>query len=176
MGERAQTEPRTGWDVDEVEAAFRDYWRAGAVGEDWDRFADCFTEDVEYREHFLGWMHGREEVRSWITKIMADYPELYTVYEWHMVDPSGRVVVYMQNRRDHPDPASPPIDFPGVTVLQYAGGGRFSLEEDFWAVNDGIRTAKEYADACARFDPDHPRKRTRRDWGGTPAWARAQDG
>ena len=28
---------------------------------------------------------------------MAQYGELYTVYEWHIVDPSGRVVVYMQN-------------------------------------------------------------------------------
>lgn len=29
--------------IEEVEAAFRAYWQAGAVGEDWDRWADLFT-------------------------------------------------------------------------------------------------------------------------------------
>jgi SnoaL-like domain len=158
--------------VDEVDAAFRNYWHTGAVSEDWDGFAETLTEDVEYREHFLGHMRGREAVRAWIKQIMADFGELYTVYEWHMVESSGRVVVYMQNRRDNPEPGAPSIDFPGITVLQYAGDGQFSLEEDFWAVNDGMRTAKEYATACAQFDPEHAKRRTRRDWGDGPDWAR----
>ncbi len=158
--------------IEEVDAAFRRYWLAGAVGEDWEAFVDMFTDDVDYREHFLGHMHGREEVRAWITKTMADFSEIYTVYEWHMVEPSGRVVVYMQNRRDNPEPGAPPIDFPGITVLQYAGGGRFSLEEDFWAVHAGMSTAKQYAEASARFDPGLAARRTRRDWGDGPDWAR----
>src|SRR2546430_11500883 len=49
-------------------------------------------------------------------------------------------------------------DFPGMTVLQYAGNGRFSLEEDFWSLPEGTRTMRQYADACLRFDPDHPKK------------------
>ena len=65
---------------------------------------------------------GREAIRAWIKPIMDRYGELYTVYEWHMVEPSGRAVVYMQNRRDHPS-GSGVIDFPGITILQYAGGG-----------------------------------------------------
>ena len=79
---------------DEMESAFRTYWRTGAVGEDWDAWADLFTEDTEYVEHVLGTMHGREEIRAWIKPIMAQYPELYTAYEWHSVDEaSGRVMV-----------------------------------------------------------------------------------
>ena len=61
-----------------------------------------------------------------------------------MVDDDGRVVVYMQNRRDNPEPGAPPIDFPGMTVLQYAGDGKFSLEEDFWSLPEGIETLKQY--------------------------------
>ncbi len=50
---------------DEVEAAFRNYWALGAVGEDWDAWCDeCFTEDVTYIEHILGSKNGREEVRG----------------------------------------------------------------------------------------------------------------
>jgi hypothetical protein len=32
-----------GFDRDELEQAFRTYWQAGAVGEDWDAWAECFT-------------------------------------------------------------------------------------------------------------------------------------
>jgi len=160
------------YDLDEVEQAFQRYWQTGAVDEDWDAWVDLFTDDVDYREHYLGHMKGREQVREWIKPIMEQFGELYTAYEWHVTDPSGRVVVYMQNRRDHPDPSAPPIDFPGITVLQYAGDGKFSEEEDFWAVNQGMATAKEYADACAAHDPDHPQRRTRLHWGSGPAWTR----
>jgi hypothetical protein len=161
------------FDRDEVEAAFRTYWELGAVGEDWDAWCDtCFTKDVTYIEHILGDKQGREAVRAWIKPTMADYGEIYTAYEWHMVGDDGRVVVYMQNRRDNPEPSAPAIDFPGMTVLQYAGDGRFSLEEDFWSLPEGTATFQRYADACKRFDPDFRRKRTRRDWGNGPPWTR----
>ena len=159
------------FDVDELEQAFRSYWTLGAVGEDWDAWSDLFTEDVVYIEHILGRKDGREAVRNWIKPIMAEYAEMYTAYEWHQVDPSsGRIVVYMQNRRDHPDGTSAPIDFPGMTVLQYAGDGKFSLEEDFWSLPEATQAGKEYYKACKAHDPDHQAKRTRLHWGNGPDW------
>jgi hypothetical protein len=159
------------FDRDEVEAAFRTYWQLGAVGENWDEWCDtCFTEDVMYIEHMFGNKEGREAVRAWIKPTMADYGEMYTAYEWHMVDDTGRVVVYMQNRRDNPEPDAPPIDFPGMTVLQYAGNGQFSLEEDFWSWTEGGATFKEYVDQSKKFDKDFRLKRTRRNWGNGPKW------
>jgi hypothetical protein len=111
-------------------------------------------------------------VRAWIKPIMAQYPELYTAYEWHMVDPeTGRVCVYMQNRRDHPS-GKGTVDFPGITILQYAGNGRFSREEDFWAVPQAGQTTTEYTKASKEIDPGHAAKRTRLDWGRGPAWTR----
>jgi len=164
------------YDTGEVEQAFRKYWALGAVGEDWDAWCDeCFTDDVHYVEHVLGVKEGREAVRAWIKPTMEEYGEIYTAYEWHMVEPSGRVVVYMQNRRDHPQAGAAPIDFPGMTVLQYAGNGRFSLEEDFWSLIEGTRTMKEYEAALAQHDPDFKRKRTRRNWGNGPDWTRGAD-
>jgi hypothetical protein len=157
-------------DRDEVEQAFRRYWRLGAVEENWDAWCDeCFTADVDYVERVLGSKQGREAVRAWIKPTMEEYGEIYTAYEWHMID-GDRVVVYMQNRRDNPEPGAPPIDFPGLTVLMYAGDGRFRSEEDFWSLIEGTRTMKQYQDACAKFDPDHPNKRTRRNWGAGPDW------
>jgi hypothetical protein len=157
---------------DELEQAFRRYWRTGAVGEDWDAWADLFTEDASYVEHVLGSLSGREAIRAWIKPIMAEYGELYTAYEWHAVDEEhGRVIVYMQNRRDHPS-GEGTIDFPGITVLDYAGNGRWCREEDFWAVPQAQATTEQYAEACKRFDPEHKRKQTRRHWGNGPEWTR----
>jgi hypothetical protein len=157
---------------DEVEDAFRTYWRTGAVGEDWDAWADLFTEDARYIEHVLGDLRGREAIRAWIKPIMAQYQELYTAYEWHSVEEAAcRVMVYMQNRRDHPS-GTGTIDFPGITILQYAGNGRWSLEEDFWAVPKAYQTVETYAAACKQFDPTHREKRTRFDWGSGPEWTR----
>ena len=156
----------------EIEQAFRLYWRTGAVGEDWDAWADLFTEDCVYIEHFYGTMWGRETVRAWIKPIMAKYGEIYTSYEWHVVDAErGRVVFYMQNRRDHPG-GQGTIDFPGISILEYAGGGKWRSEEDFWSVTGREKAMRAYEEACRLCDPDHPRKRTRRDWGNGPEWTR----
>lgn len=156
--------------MNEVEEAFLQYWRTGAVGEDWPAWADLFTEDALYIEHVLGNMRGREAIKAWIVDIMARYSELYTAYEWHMVD-SNRVVVSMQNRRDDPDPTKPPIDFPGITILEYAGDGKWSKEEDYWSVPGANRAAKLYAERCAAVDPDHAAKMTRNHWPASPDFA-----
>ncbi len=155
---------------DEIDLAFQKYWRSGAVGENWDAWANLFTEDATYVEHVLGNLKGREAIRAWIKPIMAQYGELYTAYEWHSVDEhSGRVMVYMQNRRDHPS-GSGTIDFPGITILEYAGNGLWKLEEDFWAVPKAYATVEEYDKARKQFDPGHKEKRTRLDWGRGPSW------
>jgi len=157
---------------DELEQAFRKYWQAGAVGEDWDAWADCFTADADYIEHVLGNLRGREAIRAWIKPTMEQFCELYTVYEWHTVDPeSGRVIIYMQNRRDHPSGRGV-IDFPGVTILDYGGDLLWRREEDYWAVPGAHRSTEEYTAARKQFDPDHKKKRTRLDWGKGPEWTR----
>jgi hypothetical protein len=157
---------------EELEQAFQTYWRTGAVGEDWNAWCDLFTENAHYVEHMYGDMLGREAIRAWIVPIMEKYGEIYTAYEWHVVDPdSGRIVVYMQNRRDHPG-GKGTIDFPGVTILEYAGGGKFRLEEDFYSIRGRDVSMQAYTAACAEIDPEHPKKKTRWDWGGGPAWTR----
>ncbi len=160
------------FDRDELEQAFRTYWRTGAVGEDWDAWADLFTEDCTYFEHYYGAMQGREVVRAWIKPVMARYGEIYTAYEWHTIDVErGRVIFYMQNRRDHPG-GQGTIDFPGVSLLEYAGSGKWKREEDFWAWKQREVAMKAYEDASRQFDPEHARKKTRWSWGNGPEWTR----
>ena len=158
------------FDRDELEQALRTYWRTGAVGEDWDAWADLFTEDCTYFEHYYGSMQGREAVRAWIKPVMERYGEIYTAYEWHTIDADrGRVIFYMQNRRDDPS-GQGTHDFPGVSLLEYAGNGKWKREEDFWAWKQREVAMKSYEDACRRIDPEHPKKKTRWHWGNGPAW------
>jgi len=157
-------------DPGEVERAFRHLWRVGPVGEDWAAQAALFTDDAVYIDHYYG-RKTPAEFRAWCTQLMNDeFPELYTVYEWHVVD-GNRVVVHMQNRRDNPEPGGQPFDFPGITVYEYAGGGRWSYEMDYWGMAAATAAGRAYRDAAARFDPGHPQRRSRQNWPTTPGWA-----
>ena len=162
-----------GYDPAEIEQAFRSYWNAGMIREDWEAWVELFTEDVVYYERVLGTMRGREAVREWILPLMERYGEIYGVYDWHTVHPSGRVVFRMLNRRDHPSGRGT-LDFPGISVLQYAGDGKWSMEEDYWAESLGVMQFREYEKALREHDPDHRDKRTRLHWGDGPPWTRGR--
>jgi len=123
---------------EEVESAFQRFWTVGNVNEDWEGWTKHFTEDVRYIEHIYGEMRGRAAVTAWITKLMETNRDVHAVIDWYMIR-GRRVVVNMQNRYYNPDPAGAPLDFPGITILEYAGNGLFGYEEDYWCV----RTAKQ---------------------------------
>jgi SnoaL-like domain len=127
------TEPDRG----EAEAAFKRFWTIGNVDENWEAWPSLFTEDVHYVEHVYGEMRGRAAVAKWITDLMAKNRDVHAVIDWYLIS-GRRVVVNMQNRYYNPDPAGSPFDFPGISILEYAGGGLFRSEEDYWCV----RTAK----------------------------------
>jgi hypothetical protein len=97
------------------------------------------------------------------------------VYDWHVID--GDVVVFhCQNRRDNPDDEGPPyFDFPGLSVLRYAGDGRWASEEDYWDRDGARRTSAQYAAACESAGAAEPWQRmTRRFWPDGPDWARTE--
>lgn len=122
-----------------TEQAFHRIWTTGSIDENWAAWPDCLTEDVLYVERIFGTMHGREAVRAWITELMAVRGDVHAVLNWYLVK-GDRVVLNMTNRYYNPDPAGDPIDFGGISVLEYAGGGLFGYEEDYWDAS-GAKTA-----------------------------------
>lgn len=143
---------------DEVLGAFTAFWTTGSTNEDWVGWVDCLTPDVEYVERQFGTMHGRDEVRAWITTLMAASSDVHAVLNWYIVA-GDRVVFDMWNRYHHPDPAGEPIDFAGLTVLTYGGNGLFSREEDYWDVTTSKTAYVAWSQACKAFgskgDPEH---------------------
>jgi hypothetical protein len=115
----------------EVEGALHRILTTGIIDEDWVGWTEHLTEDVLYVERHFGTMRGRDAVRAWISELMAARADVHGVLNWYVVK-GDRVVFDMTNRIYHPDPSRPPLDFAGLTVLQYAGDGLFGYEEDYW--------------------------------------------
>jgi hypothetical protein len=143
--------------VSELEEALRTYNaardRASASG-DWNVWADVFTEDAVYIEHVYGVFHGREAIRDWITKVMAPFPHMTFPQDWVAYDEAnGAIVFQCQNRLAHPtDPSGDPFQFPSWTRLTYAGGGKFSCEEDVYnPVRDADSTVRAWIAAGGKL-------------------------
>jgi len=127
-----------GWSRDELDRALAHYEataQEAATSGDWNRWADLFTEDAEYIEHLFGTMRGREAIREWITKTMADYPGNAMVafpIEWSVIDEDrGWVVCQIWNRMADPGDGSLHQAY-NFTLLKYAGGGMWGSEEDIY--------------------------------------------
>jgi uncharacterized protein (TIGR02246 family) len=123
---------------DELGEAFAAYQRAaataGATG-DWDVWADLFTDDATYVEHHYGRFEGREAIRAWITETMGTFPgnrmPEFPV-DWYVIDEAqGWVVCQVQNRMADPGDGSVHQEA-NITILHYAGDGRWSYEEDVY--------------------------------------------
>jgi len=157
----------------EVEEAVAHWWQVGNVEEDWQAWTALFVPDVFYVDYFWGPLHGRAEVDLWIHAVMKGVPEIYTVLDWYTID-DDVVVFHCQNRRDNPDDEGPRYwDFPGLSVIRYAGDGLWASEEDYWDRTGARVTGTEYAAACQRANITEPLDRmTRRHWPAGPPWAR----
>ncbi len=143
----------------EVEEAFAEFRQRGVERHDWSGWAELFTEDALYIEHNLGTFHGREQIRGWIVACMRDFPSMTLAIDWWMID-GDRVAFYIWNMLPDPAGGTREYKFPNTTVLQYAGDGRWSYEEDFYNPHDASVVFREWIEAGGRRDtpPDHTLK------------------
>jgi ketosteroid isomerase-like protein len=130
---------------EEVEAEFLKYVERGKAN-DWSAWADQFTEDARYVEHAMGNFEGREAIREWIVSTMASVSGMSFPVDWYMID-DNRVVMYCWNVFDPLPGMTGEYKFAVVTILEYAGDGMWSLEED-------VYNEKETEEVLARFLTD----------------------
>jgi len=130
---------------EEVEAEFQKYVDRGKAN-DWSAWADQFTEDARYVEHAMGSFEGREAIREWIVTTMGSVSGMSFPVEWHVID-GNRVVMYCWNVFDPLEGMKGEYKFAVVTILEYAGDGLWSLEED-------VYNEKEAEEVLGRFLTD----------------------
>jgi ketosteroid isomerase-like protein len=102
---------------------------------DWDAWVQQYTPDVLYVEHAAGTMRGRDQVRDWIHQTMTTFPGSHMVAFptlWSVIDEStGRVILELDNPMRDPGDGSV-ISASNITIITYAGDGRWSREEDIY--------------------------------------------
>jgi hypothetical protein len=133
----------------EVEAAYQSFIAAGDAG-DWNAWADLHSEDGVWVEHHLGTFRGREAIRAAITKVMEPVPMMTFPVAWHVIE-GNRVVYYPWQVMPDPTGGDEVYRFGCVTILEYAGNGLFSYQEDLYNPKEGEAVMKRWAAAGGRF-------------------------
>lgn len=162
-------------DRDEVEREFRRYYMVGPVMEDWVGWANLFTDDAPYFDHYYGTFVGPGEIAPYLEGTMGAAPMVYTVLKWYVID-GDRVVYECLNRADNPQSGAPAIEFSSFQIVDYAGGGRWSREEDIWVKAEMKRFAQSYREAELAHPQSLEDKLSRADWGPWVDWARPRPG
>ena len=135
----------------EIEEAWATFQRLGAQEHDWEAWADLFTDDALYEEHFMGTFRGRDSIKRWITATMAEYPSMTLWIDWAVID-GNRVGFYIWNNLPDPAGGDARYGFPNATIIEYAGDGRWSWEADFYAPADAERVWGDWFKAGGRLD------------------------
>jgi len=129
---------------DEIEAAFR-HQRELNDTQQWNAYADLFTDDGIYVEHEMGTFRGREAIREWIVPCMAPFVNAGWDYplDWSVID-GNRIIFRWLNRLPNLDGRAEPYQFAGITVLEYAGDGKFSYQEDVYNMKECERVMTDW--------------------------------
>jgi predicted SnoaL-like aldol condensation-catalyzing enzyme len=115
----------------EVEEAFAEFRARGVGHHDWPGWCELFTNDARYIEHNMGTFEGRDAIREWIVKTMADFSAMSFDFDWWIIG-TDRVVFNIWNLLPDPAGGGAHYGFTNATVIEYAGDGRWSFEEDYY--------------------------------------------
>ena len=133
---------------------------AAASTRNWDDWVAHSTPDVDYIEHALGTMKGREQVRDWIYRTMTTFPGSHmTAFPslWSVIDTErGRVICELDNPMRDPGDGTI-ISATNITIVTYAGDGLWSRQEDIYNpmrfLKAGMKWCKK-AEECGTLDDD----------------------
>jgi ketosteroid isomerase-like protein len=107
--------------------SIRDKANSGEMS--WDALADMFTEDATYIDPAWGCFKGRKSIRQFLRDSMQGLEDRKFPTDWCVIE-GNRVVSKFRNQLPGQRADGTYYEVPGVSVLEYAGGGKFSFEED----------------------------------------------
>jgi len=105
----------------------RDRVAAGEAG--WDCLGDYFTEDAVFIDPAWGRVEGIVAIRRFLVESMAGLEGWTFPHQWTVVE-GDRLVSGWMNRLPGQRADGSFYEALGISVMTYAGNGRFSREED----------------------------------------------
>jgi len=103
----------------------------------WERLADFYTDDAVYVYAGLAAgglveARGRDAIRKLVlARDMEDYGGWTFPHEWAVID-GDRIVTKWQNRGPGKRPDGSFYEAPGISVIEYAGDGKFKSQWDLY--------------------------------------------
>lgn len=139
--------------LEEAHRTYNEAHRKASEAGDWTIWASIFAEDAEYVEHAFGEFHGRKEIEKWIVEVMAPFPHMTFPQEWYCIDEENDAIVCcVQNTMPALPGSSETFAYPNWTRVIYAGGGKFSYEEDIYNyARDAKRVIVAWLKAGGKF-------------------------
>ena len=95
----------------------------------WIDLADFFTDDAVYIDPAWGRIQGIEEIRAFLVDSMRGLEDWRFPMRFAAIEGDDVVTVWTQLLPGQRDDGQP-YQQTGVSILRYAGGGKFSYEED----------------------------------------------
>ncbi len=134
----------------EVEQAWHHFVAVGDLG-DWNAWADLHSEDGVWVEHELGTFEGREAIRKAIIEVMKPVSMMEFPVGWHVIE-GNRVVYYPWQVFPDPKGGDAVYRFGCVTILDYAGDGLWSYQEDVYNPREAGAVAKAWLAAGGKMN------------------------
>lgn len=144
------------WTSQELDEAFQLHATtvaAAAKSADWEPFVQLFLPDATYVDPIEGTLRGQEEIRRWATRTLGTFPgsAMHFPAAWHLVDVErGRIVCELRNVLRDPGDGSV-FEENNITVLDYAGNGRFRSERDVYDSPAMSRVIEAWGRRCAQL-------------------------
>ena len=118
---------------EEIEAAIARYLEIRAAAEEgrggWDALDEMFTDDGTFIDPAWGRVTGIENLREFWRESMQGLDDWRFPHLGHLID-GDQVVLKWTNRLPGAREDGSHYEAPGVSLMTYAGDGKFSYEED----------------------------------------------
>jgi limonene-1,2-epoxide hydrolase len=133
----------------------------------WDELAEFFTDDAVFIDPAWGRVEGRDNIRRFMRESMTGLEDWSFPEVWTTVD--GHRVVTMWEQRIGADADGRLNTQPGISILYYAGDGRFCYELDLLNMTHVLEDLR-----AMRWRPGDgfqaPPEKPDRDWSLPAAW------
>ena len=133
------------YERNEVEDAYQKFIAAGDLG-DWNAWTDLHTENGLWVEHHLGTQKGRDAIRRTIHAVMKPVPMMFFPVDWYVIE-GNRVVAYIWQQMPDPKGGDTVYRFGNITVLEYAGDGLWSFQEDIYNPREAEKVIQRWIEA-----------------------------